>query len=1036
MKANDRGGTLPDSTDGRADLPQSETTLPARSQGRYVFIAEHARGGLGRVWRVFDRELGRELALKESLSNDALARQRFTHEAFTTARLEHPSIVPVHDAGASAETGALFYTMKLVSGATLAEVVKRAADLAGRLALLPRVLAVAEAVGYAHSRGVLHRDLKPENVLVGTFGETVVIDWGLAKALPEPAPSGGNGSQPDDAVPAELTRAGAVMGTPGYMSPEQAAGQPVDPRTDVFALGACLAFVVSGKTPGALATPQVGLAREEAGATTALRGVPRDLAAIINKAMAPQPDARYPDGKALADDLNRYLTRQPVAAHRYSVGERVGRWVQRHRAAALSFGVVVLLAGVGAAFAGVRESVLRRAADAERVRAVASARSLMEVQGRSELSAGHPRRAAVYLAEALRLAPEDPALRMLLGQAVRPLASRRVALEGMARDVVTVAWSPDGTLIATGGDDELVRVWRADTGALVKAVTAHARGLDAVAFSADGTRLASAGGDRRVRVVRLDTLEETHAFEDPNPYRVIFSPDGSKLVVGDQSGEVRVLDAQTGARLHTLTQHTNRAQELAFAPTGELVVVSWDRTASVWDGQTFALERVLDGFESEGAALAFSHDGAWAAVAESDASIHLYRLPAWTHSHRIRTPDDARFPAISFSADDLQLFARSAEGVVRAWHVSSGALLATIDVQPEGKLFTSAMRPDGKELVTGGLSGAAVIWSLEGVLDYRVLPVDDPARPSLLPGVVGPGGRLALPDTDGWLTLWAADGTKERRFEVGVWPNAMASSEPAQTVLVAHERSGHSNLKLRRLTGEEVAVVPHPKMVMNVAVSHDGERYATACYDGAVRVIDARTGAIVLTVPVSKERLSAVAFSPDGGELAVADGEGKVFFVDARSGAPRRSFVAHPTWVQDVEYSPDGKSLVTAGRQDHRVRVWELPSLTQRFDFGEHTDNVTRAGFSPDGTRIASVSVDHTALLYDARTGQLLRSWRGPSYTAEFLPGGRELLTSGYDGYAVVWNVEADSRSPQQLLDLVAQQAPWRLRDGRLVLER
>ncbi len=1002
---------------------EPDASLPLRSQERYVFIAEHARGGLGRVWRVFDRELGRELALKESLSDDAAARRRFIHEALTTARLEHPAIVPVHDAGAAEKSGSLFYTMKLVDGSTLAAVLAATPELAARLALLPRVLAVAEAVDYAHSKGVLHRDLKPENVLVGKYGETVVIDWGLVRSVP------GAADGAPVPVTAALTRAGAVMGTPGYMAPEQAAGELVDARADVYALGACLAAVVTGSGPRVRATPSLGPAIAEDFELGAVRGVPRDLLAIIAKAMSRDRRDRYADARALAEDLNRYLARQPVLAHRYSVAERIGRWVQKNRAVAVATAAVLVLTAVGATLATVRESGLRREAET-------STRSLLEVQGRSELAAGHPRRAAVYLAEALRRAPGDRALRMLLGQSVRALAARRFALEGMQRVVVSVDWSPDGRLLATGGDDEWVRVWDAETGKLVKAIAKHDKGIDDVSFSADSRLLVSCGGDRKVRVSNLETLEEVGVFDDPNPYRTIFSRDGSKIVVGDQSGEVRVLDAKTGARLHTLEHHTNRAQALAFAPTGELVVAAWDRSATVWSGDGFTLQRVLPAFESEGASIAFSHDGKWAAIAESDFSIHLFRLPAWEHSHRIRTPADSRFPGIGFSLDDQQLFARSAEGVVRAWHVASGALLATIDVQPSGKLFASAVSPDATRVLTAGLSGSAVVWSLEGVLDYRVVPFPDPARPVVLPGVVTAAGRFVLPDSSGKLSVLEADGGLSASFDAGAWPGSVAVSEAAGTVLASNERTGYRDLKVRRFDGSEVAFVTHPRMIINVAATRDGSRYATACYDGQARVIDARTGALLLAAPVSTDRLSALAFSPDGAELAVADGSGVVAFVDAAKGTVRRKLTASATWIDDVEYSPDGKLLVTAGRQDHRVRVWSLDTLTMRHDFAEHTNNVVRATFSGDGSLVASVGVDHVALLHDAATGQLLRSWRGPSQTAEFLSGDQELLTTGYDGYVVVWKLAPDPRSPAELIAFVGEHAPWQLVGGDLVLKR
>ncbi|MFT3711928.1 MAG: protein kinase [Archangium sp.] len=1008
-----------DSTKDESNSSSEPTSLPTRAQSRYVFLTEHARGGLGRVWRVYDRELGRELALKESLTDDSAARKRFLHEALTTAKLEHPAIVPVHDAGVSDQTGSLFYTMKLVSGSTLAEVIASTPSLEARLELLPRVLAVAEAVGYAHSKGVLHRDLKPENVLVGKFGETVVIDWGLAKAVPT--------TESGPVTDASLTRAGAVMGTPGYMPPEQAAGDDVDARADVYALGACLASVVSGRKPTSMATPRSGEPGVQHFALEETRGVPRDLLAIIRKAMSAARSERYRDAKALADDLNRYLARQSVEAHEYSLAERIARWVQRHRALALATVTILVLSALGATLATFREAGLRREAET-------STRSLLEVQGRTELSAGRPRRAAVYFAEALKRAPGDAALRMLLEQSVRSLAAKKFELVGMQRDVVTVDWSPDGKWLATGGDDEATRLWNAETGALAKAVTQHARGLDDVTFSRDSKLLVSCGGDHKVRVSSVETLGEVAAFDDPNPYRCIFTPDGSRVVVGDQSGEVRVYDWKTGTKLHTLVQHTNRAQYLAFAPSGELVVMGWDRSASVWDGTTFTQLRVLRDFESEGAAIAFSHDGRWAALAESDFSIHFYRLPSWEHAHRIRTPDDSRFPRIAFSLDDQQLFSGSAEGVVRAWHVMSGALLATVDVQPEGKLFASAMSPDSMRLLTAGLDGSAAVWSLDGVLDYRVVPFRDETRPTVLPGEVSSTGRFVLPDSTGQLNVLTSEGKVEARFGVGDWPGSVAVSEVAGTALVSNERKGFRDLKVRRLSdGSTVGEpVPHQGMIINTAVTRDGLRYATACYDGKVRIIDARDAKLLLTAEVAKDRLSALTFSPDGSQLAVAEGNGVVHFIDATSGAETRKFTASATWIDDVEFSFDGKRLVTAGRQDHRVRVWDVATLAMQFDFSEHSNNVVRARFSSDGKRIASVGVDHVALLHDATSGQLLRSWRGPSQTAEFLAGDTELLTTGNDGYVVIWKLAADSRSNAELFEAVAKQAPWKLENGRL----
>jgi serine/threonine protein kinase len=204
--------------------------LPLVDPSCYEILSEHARGGLGRVMRARDRRTGRMVAIKEVEGSDAAIEARFAREARLTALLEHPAIVPVYEVGRW-PSGRPFYAMKFVEGRSLATMISSATDTPDRLRLVPHVVAVAEAVAYAHSHGVVHRDLKPENVLVGSFGETVVVDWGLAKKhkteetrTPERKLAASNG--------AFETRAGVIMGTPAYMSPEQARGEPTDERTD------------------------------------------------------------------------------------------------------------------------------------------------------------------------------------------------------------------------------------------------------------------------------------------------------------------------------------------------------------------------------------------------------------------------------------------------------------------------------------------------------------------------------------------------------------------------------------------------------------------------------------------------------------------------------------------------------------------------------------------------------------------------------------------------------------------------------------
>jgi serine/threonine protein kinase len=340
----------PDGANGKSSVPATPVTArddeagppapahaPEGAAERYVLDREIGHGGMGRVFSGRDLRLGRTVAIKVLRTQDPALATRFEREVKLAARLQHPGVVPVYDAGFW-PSGEPFLVMKLVLGQSLARVIRDADTRADRMGLLPQVIAAAEAVAYAHDQGIVHRDLKPSNILVGAFGETVVVDWGLAKDLgtgdaPSPRPASGSGGSdsPND------TAAGAVVGTPLYMSPEQAAGQAVDPRTDVYALGAILHYVLAGTAP----QPATSLAALEP-------RLPPDLLAIVDKALAADATRRYPSAFELADDLKRFAGGQLVAARRYSPLARAGRFLGRHP---IAVGAAVALALALAAMA-------------------------------------------------------------------------------------------------------------------------------------------------------------------------------------------------------------------------------------------------------------------------------------------------------------------------------------------------------------------------------------------------------------------------------------------------------------------------------------------------------------------------------------------------------------------------------------------------------------------------------------------------------------------------------------------------------------
>jgi eukaryotic-like serine/threonine-protein kinase len=337
-------------SDSALERLRDAAEVPDLSGTRYRLLDRIARGGMGVVFTAEDENLQRRVALKvlDVPATDSDLANRLIREARVLAALEHPGIVPVHDVGTLAD-GRVFYTMKFVEGKRLDKHIESVASIPDRLRIFLRI---CDAVAFAHARGVLHRDLKPANIMVGPFGEVLVMDWGLAKILRGKVLSPAGDADPDATVfekPKQATSAGGateisvvtghgtVMGTPGYMSPEQARGdvELLDARSDIFSLGALLRFLLTG--------------RPEAGSFPNGSRLDKSLAAICAKATAASPAERYPNVQEMSLDVSRYLDGLAVGAHRESVFERTARFYRRYRffilliAAYLAMRVLILL---------------------------------------------------------------------------------------------------------------------------------------------------------------------------------------------------------------------------------------------------------------------------------------------------------------------------------------------------------------------------------------------------------------------------------------------------------------------------------------------------------------------------------------------------------------------------------------------------------------------------------------------------------------------------------------------------------------------
>jgi hypothetical protein len=596
-RGSDRGAAFHSSGDTLSAEPSRDPAdgaaaiRPLPDGERYRLGAELGRGGMGRVVEAFDLQLGRTVAIKEVLPRAAASiARRFVREVQLTARLEHPSIVPLYDAGTTAD-GRPFYVMRRVSGRPLDQLMAQAQGLDGRLTLLPALLAAIDAVAHAHHRGVIHRDLKPANILVGELGETVVIDWGLAKVIGE------DDDRPGTMISSDSlrTQMGSVFGTPGFMSPEQARGEALDPRSDVYALGATLYQLLAGAPPHAGPSASEVIARtgsrEVAPIDSIAQGAPRELVAIVGKALAFDAAGRYPDAGALGEDVRRFLAGQLVAAHRYTRRQRLWRFARRHRAplvvAALAIVAVAVLSSIS-----VRRIIDERDA-ADRARREARREQAAAVQARDQLQhrtdqlvvmqarglvASNPTHAVAVLKQLPDSSPRIGDARAVAQAAV--VHGAAWAIEGSSDFVGFTELSPGARSLLHAGRDGTLRIWDLDRRKLVlaRAYPPHARAL----------WVGSA-----ILVIDIAVPELLDPFTGPSGTvhavpvgairRAAATTAGDRVAYLGDRGAAHLLDVATRTARPLWPGH--HAEDIAIAPDGSWIALADKTTVVVLDGE-------------------------------------------------------------------------------------------------------------------------------------------------------------------------------------------------------------------------------------------------------------------------------------------------------------------------------------------------------------------------------------------------------------------------------------------------------------------